>query len=392
VNDPIVIVSALRTPIGNFQGVFKNLSAPELGATAIRAVQQQSGLEPAAIDEVLMGCVLSAGVGQAPARQAALGAGLSESTGCTTLNKVCGSGMKAVMLAHDILVAGSQRIIIAGGMESMTNAPFLLLGVRTGYRLGHRAAIDHMLYDGLEDAYQKGTVMGIFAEDCAKLFGFTRQAQDEFALTSLKRAKNAAEKGKFSRELVPIVVENKGLEQTIEQDEGPQTVRAEKIPQLRPVFKTEGTITAANAASISDGAAALLLMRRSEAEKRGFVPLATILGFATHAQKPALFTTAPVDAIQKLLATLQWTAQQVDLFEINEAFAAVVMATMQVLQLPHDKVNVHGGACVLGHPIGASGARILITLIHALLQNGLKRGIAALCIGGGEATAMAIEV
>jgi len=391
-HDPIVIVSALRTPMGNFQGDFKNFSAPELGAAVIRAVQQQTALKPEWIDEVLMGCVLPAGLGQAPARQASLGAGLPASTGCTTLNKVCGSGMKAVMLAHDILVAGSQQVVIAGGMESMTNAPYLLPKARAGYRLGHQVVLDHMVYDGLEDAYQKGALMGVFAEDCAQSFRFTREAQDAFALASLNRANNADENGLFGAEMAPIVAKTKDGERVIGRDEGPLTARPEKIPHLKPAFKSDGTVTAANSASISDGAAALMLMRRSEAEKHGLSPLATIAGFKTHSQTPALFTTAPVGAIQKLLDALGWSVQDVDLFEINEAFAVVAMAAMQQLNLPHGKVNIHGGACVLGHPIGASGARILVTLIHALRQNGLKRGVASLCIGGGEATAMAVEI
>jgi acetyl-CoA C-acetyltransferase len=390
-NDPIVIVSALRTPIGNFQGCFKGMTAPELGAVVIKAIQQQTALSPHFIDEVLMGCVLPAGVGQAPARQAALLGGLPASTDCTTINKVCGSGMKAVMLAHDLLMVGSQKVILAGGMESMSNAPYLLRA-RQGYRLGHQALIDHMLHDGLEDAYQKGVVMGSFAEDCVQSYHFTRQHQDEFALVSLNRARNACENGGFAAELVPISLKISDGEKIAAEDEGPLTARPEKISQLKPAFKKDGTITAANAASISDGAAALLLMRRSEAEKQGLTPLATIMGFNTHSQDPALFTTAPVGAIQKLLDSVQWSAKEVDLFEINEAFAVVAMVAMQELKLSHEKVNVHGGACVLGHPIGASGARILITLIHALRQYGLKRGVAALCIGGGEATAMAVEM
>lgn len=389
--DPIVIVSALRTPIGSFQGVFKQVTAPELGAAAISAVLKQTAVNSEEVDEVLMGCVLPAGVGQAPARQAALGAGLPASTGCTTINKVCGSGMKAVMLAHDILVAGSQELVIAGGMESMTNAPYMLRA-RAGFRFGHQQAIDHMLYDGLEDAYKKGAVMGIFAEDCAQSFGFSREAQDDFALNSLERAKNAAENDLFLSEITPIDLNVSDVEGWVNQDEGPFRSNPQKIPHLKPAFREGGTVTAANSASISDGAAALMLMRASEAEKRGLEPLATIVGFKTHSQAPALFTTAPVGAISKLLDHVGWSVQDVDLFEINEAFAVVVMAAMQELKLPHEKVNVHGGACVLGHPIGASGARILVTLIHALRQRSLKRGIAALCIGGGEATAMAVEI
>ncbi len=390
--DSIVITNALRTPITSFQGAFRSLTAPNLGATAIRAVQQQSAVNPEEIGEVLMGCVLPAGLGQAPARQAVLQAGLPVTVGATTINKVCGSGMKAVMLAHDILLGGSQQVVIAGGMESMTNAPYLLKGARSGYRLGHQPLIDHMFCDGLEDAYQKGALMGVFAEDCAQSFNFTREAQDAFALASLERAKNAAKNGLFRTEIVSIVLKTNEGEQPVNQDEGPMRANPQKIPQLKPVFKKDGTVTAANSASISDGGAALMLMQRAEAERRGLAPLATLCGFKTHSQAPALFTTAPVGAIQKLLDSLGWSVGEVDLFEINEAFAVVAMAAMQELSLPHEKVNVHGGACVLGHPIGASGARILVTLIHALRQRGLKRGVAALCIGGGEATAMAVEV
>lgn len=391
-DDPIVIVSATRTPIGNFQGYFKDTTAPELGAVAIKGAIERVKLEPEQVDEVLMGCVLPAGLGQAPARQAALAAGLPTSTGCTTVNKICGSGMKTVMLAHDILVAGSQQVIIAGGMENMTNAPYLLPKARAGYRLGHQTALDHMFYDGLEDAYQKGCLMGAFAEECAQQYGFTRQAQDQFALTSLERAKTAAQTGKFTAEITPVVVKSKQGETTITEDEGPLTVQASKITQLKPAFRKDGTVTAANASSISDGAAALILMRRSMAEKLGLTPLATLVGQATHSQAPSLFTTAPVGAIEKLLKNVKWSQEMVDLYEINEAFAVVAMVAMQQLHIPHERVNVHGGACILGHPIGASGARILVTLLYALKQRGLKRGVATLCIGGGEATAVAIEV
>lgn len=390
--DPIVIVSAIRTPVGSFQGYFKDITAPELGAVAIKAAVQTAQLQPEHIDEVLMGCVLSAGLGQAPARQAALGAGLPTATGCTTVNKMCGSGMKTVMLAHDILYTGSQQIIVAGGMESMTNAPYLLPKARSGYRLGHQVALDHMFYDGLEDAYQKGNLMGLFAENCAKQFGFSRQAQDQYALISLERAQVAAQQGLFAAEITPVTVKSKQGETIITQDEGPLTARPDKITQLKPAFKSDGTVTAANSSSISDGAAALVLMRRSTAEKKGLPILATMVGQATYANTPALFPTAPIGAVQKLLQTLQWSTQQVDLYEINEAFAVVAMAAMQELNLPHEKVNVHGGACVLGHPIGASGARILVTLLHALKQRDLKRGVATLCIGGGEATAVALEI
>jgi acetyl-CoA C-acetyltransferase len=389
--DPIVIVSALRTPIANFQGDFKNKTAPELGAAVIAALQAETALPPAEIEEVLMGCVLSAGLGQAPARQAALTAGLSPGTACTTLNKVCGSAMKAVMLGHDMLIAGSARVVVAGGMESMTNAPYLARA-RAGYRLGHQVLLDHMLYDGLENADKKREHMGIFAENCATSFNFSRAAQDAFALASLERAKYATENGLFSAEIVPITVETKAGSQIVLQDQGLRTALPEKIPFLKPAFQENGTVTAANAASISDGAAALMLMRRSEAEKRSLQPLATILGFATHAQAPALFTTAPIFAIQNVLSHLGLSVSEIDLFEINEAFAVVPMAVMQELNIPHEKVNVRGGACVLGHPIGASGARILVTLIHALRQRNLRRGVASLCIGGGEATAMLLEV
>jgi len=390
--DPIVIVGAKRTPIGNFQGCFKDLTAPELGAIAIRAAQEQAKIKPNYINEALIGCVLSAGVGQAPARQAILKAGLPESVGCTTINKVCGSGMKAITLAHDILTAGSQRVIIAGGMESMSKAPYLLPKARNGYRLGHQAVLDHLFYDGLEDAYQKGCLMGSFAEECAASFGFTRQEQDKFASISVERAREAMEKGYFTEEMAPSVIETKEGKKTIQQDEGILTARPEKISLLKPVFKKEGTITAANASSISDGAAALVLMKHSEAQQKKIEILATVEGFYIHAQAPNLFTTAPIEAIQKLLACIAWTIDSVDLFEINEAFAVVAMAAMQTLKIPHEKVNINGGACVLGHPIGASGARIVVSLINALRQRQLKRGVAALCIGGGEAMALAIRV
>jgi acetyl-CoA C-acetyltransferase len=389
--DPIVIVSAARTPIGNFQGNFKNIPAPELGASAIKAALARAHLEPEAIDEVLMGCVLPAGLGQAPARQAALAAGLPQSVPCTTVNKVCGSGMKAVMIAHDELLAGSANIIIAGGMESMSNAPYLLPKARAGYRLGHQTVLDHMFCDGLEDAYDKGRLMGAFAEECAEQYGFSREAQDAFAKHSIHKAQQATANNSFNAEIAPVTICGKEGQQEITQDEGPLTAQINKISQLKPAFKKEGTVTAANASSISDGAAAVLLMRRSEAQRRGLKPLAMIVGHSMQAQAPNLFTTAPIGAIQKLLKAIHWTVAEVDLFEINEAFAVVVMAAMQDLQLPADKVNIHGGACVLGHPIGASGARLIVTLLYALEKYHLKRGIAALCIGGGEATAIAVE-
>jgi acetyl-CoA C-acetyltransferase len=389
--DPIVIAGCARTPIGGFQGDFKDLSAPELGAVAIRAAVERAGVPGESIQEVFFGCVLPAGLGQAPARQAALGAGLPQSTGATTINKVCGSGMKAVMLAHDLIRVGSMEIAVAGGMESMSNAPYLLDRARSGYRLGHQRVFDHMFLDGLEDAYEKGRLMGTFAENCAQMYSFTREEQDAFALRSLTRAQKAIADGSFAAEIVPVTVKSGKTERQVEQDELPLKARPEKIPTLKPAFEENGTVTAANSSSISDGAAALVLMRRSEAERRGVEPLATIAGHATHAQAPALFTTAPVGAIRSLAERTGWALGAVDLFEINEAFAVVPMAAMRDLQIPAGIVNVHGGACALGHPIGASGARILVTLLAALKKHGLKRGIAALCIGGGEATAVAIE-
>jgi acetyl-CoA C-acetyltransferase len=391
-NDPIVIVSAARTPMGGFQGELKSFAAPELGAAAIRAAVERAKLKPEDVQEVLMGCVLPAGQGQAPARQASLGAGLPLSAGCTTVNKMCGSGMKAAMLAHDELLAGSAEIMVAGGMESMTNAPYLLPKARAGLRMGHGQVIDHMFYDGLEDAYDKGRLMGSFAEDCAQKYRFTREAQDAFAVTSLQRAQKANKEGWFAWETTPIAIKAGKEQKFIETDEQPFKANLEKIPTLKPAFRKDGTVTAANSSSISDGAAALVLMRRSTAAKRGLAPLATIVCHTTHAQEPGWFTTAPVGAMKKLFERTGWSAGQVDLFEVNEAFAVVAMAAMQELGLPHEKVNVHGGACALGHPIGASGARILVTLIGALRKYGGKRGVASLCIGGGEATAMAIEL
>ena len=390
--DPIVIVAAARTPMGAFQGELKGFTAPELGAAAIRAAVERAKLKPEEVQEVLMGCVLPAGQGQAPARQAALGAGLALSTGCTTVNKMCGSGMKAAMLAHDSLVSHSNEIIVAGGMESMTNAPYLLPKARAGLRMGHGQVIDHMFCDGLEDAYEKGRLMGTFAEECAGSYKFSREAQDEFAITSLKRAQKANKEGWFAWETTPLAIKAGKDEKFVETDEQPFKANFDKIPTLKPAFRKDGTVTAANSSSISDGAAALVLMRRSTAEKRGLSPIATIIGHSTHAQAPGLFTTAPVGAIRKLFERTGWSADKVDLYEINEAFAVVTMAAMQEHKLPHDKVNVHGGACALGHPIGASGARILVTLIGALRKYGGKRGVASLCIGGGEATAMAIEL
>lgn len=390
-HDPIVIVGSARTPIGGFQGELQGMTAPELGAAAIRAALDRSGLAADAVEEILFGCVLPAGQGQAPARQAAMAAGLPLSAGATTINKMCGSGMKATMLAHDLIAAGSASIAVAGGMESMTNAPYLLDRARSGYRLGHGRVLDHMFLDGLEDAYDKGRLMGTFAEDCAEAYQFTREAQDAYAVASLTRATKAIADASFDREVVPVVVKSGKAEQVIGRDEQPGKARLEKIPTLKPAFRDGGTVTAANSSSISDGAAALVLMRRSEAERRGLAPLATILGHATYAQAPSLFATAPIGALQKLSDRIGLPLSEVDLFEINEAFAVVAMAAMRDLDLPHDKVNVHGGACALGHPIGASGARILVTLIAALERYDLKRGMAALCIGGGEATAIAIE-
>ncbi|MCG6953597.1 MAG: acetyl-CoA C-acetyltransferase [Betaproteobacteria bacterium] len=390
--DPVVIVSAARTPMGGFQGELKSFTAPELGAAAIRAAIERAKIKPEEAEEVIMGCVLPAGQGQAPARQASIGAGLPLSTGCTTLNKMCGSGMKSAMLAHDLLVAGSMDVVVAGGMESMTNAPYLLPKARAGYRMGHQQALDHMFYDGLEDAYDKGRLMGSFAEDCAQKYSFTREAQDAFAIASLKRAQQANTEGWFAWETTPIAIKAGKDEKFIEMDEQPFKANLDKIPTLRPAFRKDGTVTAANSSSISDGAAAMVMMRRSTAERRGLTPLATVIGHATHAQEPGWFTTAPISAMQKLFARTGWSAKDADLYEINEAFAVVTMAAMHELKLPHDRVNIHGGACALGHPIGASGARIMVTLLGALRRTGGKRGVASLCIGGGEATAVALEL
>lgn len=391
IQDPIVIVSAARTPMGGFQGVLASLTAPQLGAAAIRAAVERAGVEAQDIDEVLFGCVLSAGLGQAPARQAALGAGLSRSTVCTTLNKMCGSGMQAAILAHDSLLAGSAQVAVAGGMESMSNAPYLLDRARSGYRMGHGRVLDHMFLDGLEDAYDKGRLMGTYAEDCAELNGISRQMQDAFAVDSLMRAQQAISNGRFSAEIVPVQVTVGKEQRLISEDEQPPKARIDKIPTLKPAFREGGTVTAANSSSISDGAAALVLMRRSEAQRRGLKPLAVIHGHAAFADEPGLFPTAPIGAIKKLMSKVEWSLTDVDLFEINEAFAVVALVAMSTLEISHDKLNIHGGACALGHPIGASGARILVTLISALRQKGLKRGVAAVCIGGGEATAVALE-
>ncbi len=389
--DPVVIVSAARTPMGGFQGDLASLTGPELGAAAVRAAVAKAGLSSSAVDEVLMGCVLSAGAKQAPARQAALLGGLDQSTPCTTVSKVCGSGMKAIMLGADALALGRGDVVVAGGMESMTNAPYLLPKARGGFRLGHGEVKDHMFLDGLEDAYE-GRLMGTYAEETARHYQFSREAQDAYATESLARAKRAIEDGSFAPEIVPVAVQSRKGEVEIARDEQPPKADAAKIPTLKPAFAKDGTVTAANSSSISDGAAALVMMRLSEAEKRGLKPLAALRGQAMHAQAPAWFTTAPVGAINKLFETTGWKAADVDLFEINEAFAVVAMAAMRELGLGHDRINVYGGACALGHPIGASGARIVVTLLNALKQKGGKRGVASLCIGGGEATALAVEL
>lgn len=386
-DEAIVIVGAARTPMGGFLGALKGLSAPQLGAAAVRAAVARAGLPADAVEEVLLGCVLSAGLGQAPARQAALGAGLPDTTVCTTLNKMCGSGMQAAMQAHALLRTGIADVVVAGGMESMSNAPYLLARARGGYRMGHGELVDHLFFDGLEDAYHPGRLMGTFAEDCAAAGGFSREEQDAYAIASLNRARQASADGLFTAEIVPLTIGG----ETIADDEQPPKAKPEKIPTLKPAFRDGGTVTAANSSSISDGAAALVLMRRAEAKRRGLTPLAVIHGQAAFAGPPQRFPTAPIGAIRKLMARTGWSLDEVDLFEINEAFAVVAMAAMRALDLPHGKVNVHGGACALGHPIGASGARILVTLLAALRSRGLKRGVAAICIGGGEATAMALE-
>ncbi len=390
-SDPIVVVDLARTAVGGFQGGLAPLAAPALGAAAIQAALSRAGIAPQDVDEVIMGCVLPAGMGQAPARQASFGAGVPESVGCTTINKMCGSGMKAVMLGHDLIAAGSGAVVVAGGMESMSNAPYLLAKARGGYRMGHGQLLDHMFIDGLEDAYDKGKLMGCYAEDTAEHYQFTREAQDGFAIRSLKRAQTASGDGTAAREIVAVTVKSRKSEAVIEIDEQPRNANLDEIPTLRAAFREGGTVTAANSSSISDGAAALVLMKRSEAERRGLTPRAIIRGHATHAQAPAWFTTAPIAAIEKALDRVGWESGDVDLYEINEAFAVVAMAAMRELDLPADKVNVHGGACALGHPVGASGARILVTLLNALETYDLDKGMAALCIGGGEATAVAVE-
>ncbi len=390
-DDPIVIVGMARTPMGGFLGDLESATASELGATAIRGALQRAGLSGEDVDEVVMGNILSAGQGQAPARQASIGGGIPDSVGCTTINKMCGSGMQAAMFAHDMISAGTNDIMVAGGMESMSNAPYLLDRARQGYRMGHGQVKDHMFLDGLEDAYDKGTLMGVFAEATAQKYQFTREQQDEFAITSLTRARTAIVDGSFESEIAPFTVKTRKGETEVSRDEQPPNANFDKIPQLRPAFAKDGSVTAANSSSISDGAAALVLMRRSEADKRGLKPLAVIRGHATHAHEPAWFTTAPGPAIKGLLEKVGWQKDEVGLFEINEAFAVVTMAAMRDCDIPHDKVNVHGGACALGHPIGASGARVIVTLLAAMEKYGEDKGLAALCIGGGEATAIAIE-
>ena len=390
--DPIVIVGAARTAMGGLAGELSTATASELGAVAIRAAVARAGIAPERVEEVIMGCVLGAGQGQAPARQASLAAGLPLSAGALTINKMCGSGMKAAMLAHDLLRAGSAQVMVAGGMESMSQAPYLLPKARAGYRMGHGQVLDHMFLDGLEDAYDKGRLMGTFADDCAREFGFTREAQDAYAIDSLTRAQAAITSGHFAGEIAEVTLKERGGERVVTQDEQPFKARIDKIPTLRPAFGPNGTVTAANASSISDGAAALVMMRLSTAEAAGLTPLAKIVGHATHAQAPSQFPSAPIGALTALRDQTGWAFKDVDLFEINEAFAVVAMAAMQALDLPHDKVNIHGGACALGHPIGASGARVLVTLLAALKAKGGRRGMATLCIGGGEATAMAVEL
>ncbi|MGE0735081.1 MAG: acetyl-CoA C-acyltransferase [Alphaproteobacteria bacterium] len=390
--DSVVILDGARTPMGSFQGELKDITAPMLGAAAIKGALERSGVAASDVQEVIMGCVLPAGMGQAPARQAAHGAGIAWDVGCTTINKMCGSGMKAAMLAHDLIKAGTNDLMVAGGLESMTNAPYLLEKARGGYRLGHGRLSDHMFLDGLEDAYQKGRLMGTFAEDTATHYQFTRDAQDKFAIASLTRAKTANTDGSFAKEIVPVEVKGRGGVKRVDKDEQPFTAQLDKITQLKPAFRDNGTVTAANSSSISDGAAALIMTRLGDAERRGLRPRARMIAHSTHAQEPAWFTTAPIGAIRKVLEKANWDVKDVDLFEINEAFAVVAMAAMRDLGIPHEKTNVHGGACALGHPVGASGARLIVTLMNALEKYGKKRGVASLCIGGGEATAVAIEL
>ena len=391
-SDPIVIVSAARTPMGSFQGDFTPLAAHDLGGAAIKAAVERAGIQPELVTEVIFGNCLMAGQGQAPARQAAFKGGLPKSAGAVTLSKMCGSGMRAAMFAHDMLVAGTHDVLVAGGMESMTNAPYLLQKGRGGYRMGHDKVYDHMMLDGLEDAYEAGRSMGTFGEDCAAKYNFTRDAQDKFAMASVQRAQDAIKNGAFKDEIAPVTVKDRKGERVVDTDEGPGKINIDKIPTLKPAFKKDGTVTAAASSSINDGAAAMVLMRESTAKKLGVKPLARIVSHATHAQEPEWFSTAPIGATEKALAKAGWKVDDVDLWEINEAFAVVPMALMHDLKVPHDKVNVNGGACALGHPIGASGARIMVTLIHALKNRGKKKGLATLCIGGGEATALALEL
>ena len=386
----VVVTGLARTPIGGFQGRLAPLTAPELGSVSIKAALEDSNITGADVNEVLMGCVLPAGLGQAPARQAALSAGIPKSIGCTTVNKMCGSGMKTIMLGFDSIVAGTNSIVATGGLESMSNAPYILPKARGGLRMGHSQVMDHMFVDGLEDAYQKGSLMGEFAEDCAESYQFSREAQDEFAIESLTRAQRATENGTFKREVSPVEVSTRRESYVVSTDEQPETTNSEKIPFLKPAFRKNGTVTAANSSSISDGSATVILMSEGEAKRRGKDSCARIIGHVTYAAEPNLFPTAPIGAITKLLDKLNWTVDDVDLFEINEAFAVVTMAAMHSLKLPHERVNIHGGACALGHPVGASGARILVTLIAAMERYDLKQGVASLCIGGGEATALGV--
>ena len=388
----IVITGFARTPMGGFQGDFSSVTASDLGSSAIWAAVERSSLKSNTIESVVMGCVLQAGQGQAPARQAALGAGIPQSAGCATVNKMCGSGMQAIMMAHDSLLAGSYKVMVAGGMESMTNAPYLLPKARGGFRMGHGEVKDSMFLDGLEDAYDKGKLMGVFAEKCAEKYGYTREDKDEFAIESVRRSQDAMEGGNFEKEITPVTFSSRKSDVEITEDEQPKKAMLDKIPKLRPAFAKDGTVTAANASSISDGAAAVVMMKESEAEKHNITPIAKIVAHATHAHEPEWFSTAPVGAMNKLFVKTGWSVGDIDLFEINEAFAVVTMAAMHDLQIPHEKVNIYGGACALGHPIGASGARIVCTLISALQQTGGRRGIASLCIGGGEAVALAVEI
>ncbi len=391
-NDPVVIVSAARTPMGSFQSDFASLAAHDLGGVAIQAAVERAGVKPELVTEVLFGNCLMAGQGQAPARQAAFKGGLPKSAGAVTLSKMCGSGMRAAMFAHDMLMAGTHEVLVVGGMESMTNAPYLLPKARGGYRIGHDRIFDHMMLDGLEDAYEPGRSMGTFGEDCAAKYNFSRAEQDAFATASVQRAQAAIASGAFEKEIAPVTVKGRAGDTVIAKDEGPGKIKLDKIPALKPAFKKDGTITAASSSSINDGAAAMVLMRESTAKKLGCKPLARIVSHATHAQEPEWFATAPVGASQQALKKAGWSVADVDLWEVNEAFAVVPMALMKEVNVPHDKVNVNGGACALGHPIGASGARIMVTLIHALQARGLKKGLATLCIGGGEGTAVALEL